>query len=406
MSTDDQSQPMPDATPRLSPPDAEALDAMVEAGMAPPEAGGPTGARVDRVRRLLSLLEAGGPLAGRQIRTERVMAAVGVREAQPELCGDDAEALDAWVLVGFDATRVPGSLRSRARAHEALAALVTSAGPAWGDPEREDLVERTIARVRAVGQSAEQSYRFRPVASRARWSDLLSAAAVLLIAGSVLWPVLSTVREGARRAVCESNLSLVSHALGGYTADHDAMLPMVNAGFGGSTWWQVGQDPSKSNSANLYTLARQHYLGLEALACPGNPRAATAPRSPDAMDWSSFDELSYSYRVMARAERDLWGSPTELVVVADRSPVIIRAVHGQTIFPFESSPNHDGRGQHGVFADGSARWLESPVLPSGDNIWLPKPIEIMIDAVSRRAGLDPLQGTEAPADRQDSFVGP
>jgi hypothetical protein len=50
--------------------------------------------------------------------------------------------------------------------------------------------------------------------------------------------------------------------------------------------------------------------------------------------------------------------------------------------------------------------MESPVLASGDNIWLPKPIEIMIDVVSRRAGIEPLQGTEAPADRQDSFVGP
>ncbi|MBK7404773.1 MAG: hypothetical protein IPJ41_09095 [Phycisphaerales bacterium] len=198
----------------------------------------------------------------------------------------------------------------------------------------------------------------------------------------------------------------VAGALGGYALDHDAMLPISTAGFGGGTWWDVGRDPQHSNSANLYTLAREQYLTLASLACPGNPQAARVARTPDARDWSSLDELSYSYRVMARPEREVWGGPSQLVVVADRSPVVLRAVRGQVIYPFESSPNHRGRGQHGLFADGSAQWLSSPVLPSGDNIWLPKSIEMVIDEVSRRAGLKPIEGTEAPADRQDSFVGP
>jgi hypothetical protein len=76
------------------------------------------------------------------------------------------------------------------------------------------------------------------------------------------------------------------------------------------------------------------------------------------------------------------------------------------MFPFEPSPNHRGQGQHALFADGSVRWLETPVLPSGDNIWLPKPIEMLIDLAAKRQGLEPLRGTEAPADRTDSFVGP
>lgn len=398
-----------DPLPQLSDADAEAIDALVGAGMDGDRLPEPVRARAQRVAALLGLLD-GGSVAGREARVARVLNAVRARRAvageTAELCGDDAEALDAWVLAGFDAGRVPSSLRDRAKAHEALADLVCVGGPVSSDFERADLIERTMAGIADSSDGEDEGHRFVTASDRNRWADFLSVAAVMLIAASVLWPVLSTVRDGARRTICESNMRGVAHAMGGYTGDHDEMLPMVTAGFGGGTWWNVGRDPDHSNSANLYTLARERYLGLESLACPGNLRAITAPRSPEARDWSSLEELSYSYRVMARPERDLWGSPNQLVLVADRSPVILRAVRGQTIYPLESSPNHRGRGQHGLFADGSAQWLETPVLPSGDNIWLPKPIEVLIDMVARRRGIKPLEGTEAPADRQDSFVGP
>lgn len=406
MTIDDLS-PSHSPEPLLCDADSEALDALIERAMLADDLPPALRQRATRAVRLFSLLGA-GRLEGREARISKVMAGVRIREQQTnwELCGDDAEALDAWVLAGFEPAKVAASLRPRARAHAAIADLVSSGGPRWTEAERSDLVERTLARAQGAIERDEASYRFRPVTARVRWSDLLSVAAVLLIAGSVLWPVFSTMRDGARRAICEANMREVSHAFGGYSIDHDEMLPVVTAGFGSAPWWDVGRDPRRSNSANLYTLARERYVGLEALACPGNPDAVTHPRSPEARDWGSLQELSYSYRVMAQPERELWGQPSQLIVIADRSPVILRAVQGQTVFPFESSPNHGGRGQHGLYADGSAEWLESPVLASGDNIWLPKPIEILIDAVSRRAGIEPLQGTEAPADRQDSFVGP
>lgn len=395
--------------PTLSAADAEALDALVEAGFDTARAEPRLRERVERVAGLLGLLGA-GTAGGRDARVAQILRALhanpALRDESAELSAADAEALDAWVLAGFDADRVPASLRPRVRAHEALAALARSGGPISSDFERADLVARTMAGIEQSSAPAEEGYRFVTASGRNRWADLLSVAAVMLLAASVLWPVLSTVRDSARRTLCESNMRGVAHALGAYTGEHDDTLPMATAGFGGGTWWNVGRDPGHSNSANLYTLAREHYLGLGELACPGNPMAITAPRSPEARDWASLDELSYSYRVMARPERELWGSPSQLVIVADRSPVILRAVRGQTIYPVESSPNHRARGQHGLFADGSARWLETPVLPSGDNIWLPKPLEVLIDIAARRQGLKPLLGTEAPADRQDSFVGP
>ncbi|MCC7388168.1 MAG: hypothetical protein IT431_05310 [Phycisphaerales bacterium] len=394
-----------DALLDLSIADAEALDALLEAGLDLERVHRDLRDRAQRVAHLLGLLSAGSA-EGREARIARVLRAIHTN-GSADLSGQDAEALDAWVLAGFDSARVPASLRERARAHEALAALVRGpGGPVSSDFEREDLIARTMAGIDRLHEAADDSLRFVAPAGRSRWTDFLSVAAVMLIGVSILWPVLSTVRDGARRTACESNLRTVARAMGAYTGDQDDTLPMATAGFGGGTWWEVGRDPQHSNSANLYTLARENYLELKAMACPGNPQAITSPRSPEARDWASHEELSYSYRVMARPEKELWGTPSQLVIVADRSPVIQRALRQRTMFPFEPSPNHRGRGQHALFADGSVRWLETPVLPSGDNIWLPKPIEMLIDLAAKRQGLDPLRGTEAPADRTDSFVGP
>lgn len=392
-----------DASPRLSEADAEALEAFFDAGCDVERVPASIRPRVVRVAGLLGLLEA-GPAGGAARRVEGVLRRLGEAGAS-ELSLDDAEALDAWVLAGFDASRVPAALRERATAHEALASLVREAPTRRVSAfERAALVERTMGRIAEARESGADVMRGRT--ARNRMADVLSVAAVMLIGASVLWPVMTGVREGAREAACASNLRAVARAMGAYTGDHDQVLPMVTAGFGSGTWWNVGSDPERSNSANLYAVARQRYASLAELACPGNPSAITAPRSPEARDWGNLDELSYSYRVMARPERELWGQPSALVVVADRSPVVVRAVRGQVVYPLESSPNHRGRGQHGLMADGTAEWLESPALASGDNIWLPKPIEVMLDVASRRRGIEPISGTEAPAGRQDSFVGP
>ncbi len=393
---------------RLLPEDAQALDALIDAGYQLERVPEQLKPRARRVLALLGLLDV--DVSRRTERIARLLAVIDeldVAKSTPaQLSAADQEALDAWVLSSYQLNKVPGSLRQRAAAHQALADLVCDAPVSITDTQRDDLIARTLAAVENVDDEIIENDHFKPIPMRNRWADVLSVAAVLLIAASVLWPVLSAVRDQSRRATCNANMQQVASALSGYTLDQDQMLPMATAGFGGGTWWNVGRGPGRSNSANLYTLPREKYLDLASLACPGNPNAPTRATRPDATDWDNLQQVSYSYRVMARPEKALWGSPEKLVIVSDRSPVILRAVHHQKIYPFESSPNHGGRGQHVLRADGSTEWLESPVLPSGDNIWLPKPIEILIDLAAKRAGIEPLKGTEAPAGRQDSFVGP
>ncbi len=269
------------------------------------------------------------------------------------------------------------------------------------------LIDRALARVQAHIEVEEASRsivrRFRP--SGLRLADIGSIAALFLIGASVVWPVLTTIRDQSRRATCLANLGSTAAALASYAGAHRDSLPMAAASLDGRPWWNTGRDPAHSNSANLFQLHRAGYVPLAALACPGNPNAVTADASPDSRDWRSLDEISYSYQIMFGPQRPAWNNPGA-VVLADRSPVILAAVRGQAVSPLANAPNHAGAGQHVLLTDGSVRWLRSPILDTGDNIWLPRPVERRIDLIRTARGLPPLSGTETPADASDAFLGP
>jgi hypothetical protein len=164
--------------------------------------------------------------------------------------------------------------------------------------------------------------------------------------------------------------------------------------------------PSRSNSANLYTLPREGYARLDDFACPTNPLAARGEPAPGSQDWRSIDEISYSYRIMPSGGLRMTvpvTSPTMVVVMSDRSPVTLRASKGLKVFPEANTPNHDSRGQHLLRLDGSATWETSPVI-EGDNLWLPRPVEQMLHQIRTQLGI--IKGTEMPESEADAFVGP
>jgi hypothetical protein len=252
----------------------------------------------------------------------------------------------------------------------------------------------------------------RVVGLASRWRDVVSVAAVLLIATSVFWTLAGAASQARQRAACLSGLRGVASAMSGYANDFKDALPMATASLGGGRWWDVRRDQPVSNSANLYTLARTSYARLSELACPGNKSACRqASCEPGAMDWASLDEVSYSYQIMFGPYRPSWNAPTRHVILADRSPVVRRAVNGEPIRPDENSMSHAARGQHVLFSDGTAQWLRSPILEGGDNLWLPKPVRIEIQgisvhAVGNNAEVLTIQGRELPRDQSDAFVGP
>ncbi len=388
-----------DTAQSLSPEDRRAIDRLVDSGWSPDD--GDLGA--GKVAALLGGLD-GVTLPEDRTLVDVTMVRVARRweleRREPELTPADADALDAWVLAGFDPAKVPGSLKQRAAAHERLASMVTAGGSAPGF-----LIDQTLARVREVDEALLEPIPIgRNRGGRVRFWDFVAVAASLVIGASVLWPVMNSVREESRQTVCANNMRASAFAMGSYAGANRDALPMASAGLPGRLWWNVGR-PEESNSANLFELSRQDYVGLDSLACPGNRIAPTRLTDPAARDWRRLEEVSYSYRIMFGNDRPQWSSPSSVVLLADRSPVVQRAVLGQPIHPMENSHNHGRRGQNVLFNDGSVVWLETPELANGDNIWLPRDIEILLDHLSGRRAM-PLNGFETPAGVEDAFVGP
>lgn len=401
-----------DSDDRLSEPDAEALDALVEAGFDASAVPESLRARAERILLMMSMFEAGEASQSSTL-VQRTMDAIVFQEA--ELSVDDQEALDAMVAAGYQTQRVSASLRPRAERIEAMMQLVTtlpveSAGTV-------SLVARTHAMIRATPMKSSEPANVVGRVGFGRLADLFSVAAAAVLGVSVLWPVLSAWKTHSMKVNCGSNMATVAGAMGAYAGDFRAQLPMATASLAGPTWWDVGSGPGRSNSANLYQLPKLQYAKLSDLACPGNPAADTRCECDRAQDWSCDDQVSYSYHVMFSSVKPQWGERAgsmPMVVLADKSPVVARSRMHQAVNPLENSRNHGGDGQWTLRTDGSGAWLHSPQVGE-DNIWMPAVVDRVVTVAKRemnRTGANMarvefmLSGQELSTERGNTFVGP
>lgn len=333
---------------------------------------------------------------------------------EPVLSPEDEDALDALVAAGFRAEGVSSSLRDRAVSLNAMGDLLRDC-PLPPKQDIANLVDRTLAGISSVKIAPREQEPVTAGRIGFRMADMLSLAAVLILGVSVLWPLLSSFRTQSQRMACGSNMSAVATAMGSYASDFRDSLPIASASFTGGTWWDVGTSPERSNAANLFQLAKARYAKLQDLACPGNASACTKLSCENMTDWSCSQEVSYSYRIMSATNRPSWGQragSAPMIILSDKSPVIMRAKRGEAINPNENSVNHGGEGQWTIRTDGSALWLNSPEV-QGDNIWLPGSIEAAIkEARSQMKRLGATNGTliirgnELPSSVRDIFLGP
>ncbi len=407
----------PNPSTNLNEQDAHAIDQLFEHGLGTPQSDNE---RMRQVRFVLSMLDT--PVEQEQHRESRIdlieliarrdhaeppADTVGDAGSELMLSAADIDAVDAFVESDYDASRVDAAHLDRANQLQAIGALLTS-GQSRDNIATEDLVISTLGTVQAHVDSERAAMSIenqRGFQLPGRWADLVSIAAMLLLAASVIMPIMSGMRSTSQQVVCYNNMNETANAFGLYTGANRDMLPMATAGFG-PTWMDVGTTPERSNSSNLFTLVRNDFAGLDDLACPTNPNAATGEADPNAWDWNSLDEISYSYRIMPRGgmRASMPEQPVRVVLLADRSPVVLRVHRKESVIPEENSPNHHGNGQHMLMLDGSARWAESPLLDNRDNIWLPRPIESLIHNERTRLGI--ITGNEQPAGPTDAFVGP
>jgi hypothetical protein len=399
----------------LSDADAKALDAILGESLPIDQT------RKHHAQSILNLL--GTPSAGTAAEDRRTLVdlafARAIRTPRPEpiLTVMDTDAADAFDTAQHRADRVPAVLAERAGRLHDLSELLSSPVARFSEQgsSSKTLVDNVMFRIAEADADRRDRMKIVPgrslgvMAMASRWRDVVSVAAVLLIATSVFWTLAGAASQVRQRAACLSGLRGVASAMSGYANDFKDALPMATASLGGGRWWDVRRDQPVANSANLYTLARTSYAKLSELACPGNKSACRkASCEPGAMDWANLDEVSYSYQIMFGPHRPSWNSTMRHVILADRSPVVRRAVAGEPIRPDENSMSHNGRGQHVLFSDGTAEWLRSPILPDGDNLWLPKPvrIEISVHAVAKNNQVLTIHGRELPRDPSDAFVGP
>ncbi len=393
--------------------DQEAIDAIVNAGWDIDLVTSDLRPRAERLLALLGLVQDAGARTDRVLVDVAFLRAMRQAESSPDdaisLHPSDEEAIDAWMLSGFDVARVPNSLRTRVRQHEAIGALIAGVVPR--NTDRNQLVDRTMHAVASIESFRSERMRVAPERGfripRIRLNDLVSLAAMLLIGTAVALPIMSSTRAHMRQTLCQANLGSTALAMASYAAANRDSLPVANAGFQGGTWWNVGKDRNASNSANLFSLVASGYADLRDLACPGNPKAVTEAHETLGFDWRQLEQVSYSYRLIPAGTAPRVHDDPHAVILADRSPVVLMAARGLAVRPEDNSPNHSGRGQHLLKSDGSTEWTRSPVLTeTGDNIWLPRVIENKIRSVQGRPTIDPIQGNELPTTPLDVFLGP
>lgn len=382
-------------TPRLSPADADALDSLVEAGFDP--AGVPPflRARAEHVAQILGLLEPAGAIPANPARSPSMAL-----EPAATLSPADAAALDALVQSGWSASDLPVQHRRRAGLIRSVLSSLDAGAVATDPADADTLIDATLARVersRRVVDPADRRPRRRFLP---RPTDLVSAAAILLIGSVILWPMLAGIRRQNLRVADAAHMANAGLGFAMYANDHSGRLPEDEATRAGRTpgvvWWNVG-DPGQSHSANLFALVRTGYASLEDLASPANPQAPIRMDLSRRTDWRSPEEVSYSYQLLGPG-LVRWSTPSRQVVLTDRSPIIQLARAGIPVDPMMNSFLHRGLGQQVLFNDRSVRWLDSPVTEWGDNIWLPRQLERRLRAT--------LRGVELPDGRDDAFVGP
>jgi len=418
---------IPDIFHHLNEPSREALDALAMCHWNPSKVPPAHAARASSAHALLSNLIPPVSAHSADARSTLINAVIarvllapksaGSSEFESVLLPEDEDAVDALFSSELTPSKVPASLRSRAERAAFIGRLVAGAPAAptsvSTDSRRRERIDSTVAAVQAAPRPAalrraHGPYPFRRVTS-ARLRDVASAAAAILLAAAVVWPMMAAGRQHASKAVCRSRLSNVAGAMGSYGSDFDGSMPMT-AGFSGAVpWWDVGV-PGRSNSANLFTLAKYEYAKLGDLACPGNPTATGGDCQPAEADWKCLSEVSYSYAIPTQTCKKLWGFSRPLVILADASPVVRRIRNKELAFALENSSNHAGQGQSALRSDGSVIWLSTPVV-DGDNIWLPALIEATLELADRHAKSgrrQPLiiRGTEVPTRPDEVMLGP
>lgn len=295
----------------LSPADADALDALVDAAF-----------------------DASAVAAEHQARAARLMGYFGLLERD----GRDAVVDEA--------------------ADEALVASTLAGIAAAADhtPHAEPI---------PVIRALDDARRMEPIPFRL--SDVMAVAASFVILLGVLGPMLGAARTQARCQSCRARMLSAAHGFTAYGADYQHALPIAYDSLPEGGWME-----NYASSDNLSVLAANQYASLGSLGCPENPRAPKGWAAADGgFRWGSDEAISFSYQNLFGSDRPGWGDGRRAMpILSDRNPILDGIRSGGSPDASQNSASHGGQGQNVMRTDGSVCLLRSSE-EAGDNIWLP-----------------------------------
>jgi hypothetical protein len=242
------------------------------------------------------------------------------------------------------------------------------------------------------------------------WSEVVTAAAVITLFLSILFPSIGFMRQRYWQANCGTQLSSIYGGLQNYVSDHDGLLPAV-AMAPGSPWWKVGYQGKEnhSNSRRGWLLVQGGYVEPDKFLCPGrreeHPVDFVGFRIRDFNDFPSRAYIHFSIRIGCPASRER-GLMQQCVLMADRNPLSEGLPSDYTSalsLPLvqklmtSNSMNHARRGQSALLYDGAVEFVkERHTSVSEDDIY----------TLRDMCPGSQVRGCEFPASDTDIFLAP
>ena len=291
------------------------------------------------------------------------------------------------------------------------------------DPCPDELTERLFQRLREAARQGSESKRLEELLAAERsgprtlkiplwrnWSEVMAAAAAVVLFVSVLVPSVGFMRQRYARTQCGTQLGNIYEGFRNYVSDHDGLLPAVTI-TPGSPWWKVGY-PGRENYSNTrgpWLLVRNEYVEPDRFLCSG--RCEPYKVSYDGFkiqnlnDFPSRIYIHYSVRIACPTseDRDL---TRKGVLMADRNPLSeelpsdlsdLCSLQLVERLMKANSANHRGLGQNVLLNDGSVEFKkERHTSLSEDDIYILQDMSCGTEVT----------GCERPSCSEDFFLGP
>lgn len=364
--------------PRLNRADAALIDRLLagETLAALVDAGEPN--RAEYVSRLLSLLDQWDAEDAKPGLAQRTLSGVLATELVT-LPGADGQALDALLDLrrqGLTDGPMPSGVRERVAGVQSVLQLLDLApdesvpsGLAQRtlqaiDRDRKNQQQRSALSAMSIDTGRQSSIGIRQIAT---------TAAMLLLAVSILLPMLSNAQRDAQIAQCGQNLAGLGSDLQQIAFDNkgvthrpaqpeaavfNPLAKFARSGLDGTT--------RPDSEAGYFVLLDEQRLDSQHLSCPTGSR-----QDPAALYNGQNPAAGGPFRVFLKP-RPIFADANPLYRVTPKG-----LVRQDDVPSLTRSTNHAGAGQNVLISDGSVRWLIRPAIQrdaqASDNIWLYQP---------------------------------